>query len=395
MSASRQLNQRHALGFILFMGVVSLFADMTYEGARSLTGPYLQHLGASALVVGMVAGLGESLGYLMRYVSGYYIDRRQQFWPTAFVGYSINLLAVPLLALAQHWWLAACLMVIERVGKGIRIPPRDAMLSYASQRVGLGWGFGLHEALDQAGAMLGPLLMAWCLYSSMSIAHSFAVLAVPALTALILLFFARRQYPNPQGLEETVQPLGTIHKRSYWLFVLAAACIALGYADFALIAYHFVKVGLLSMVWIPICYAAGLGSNMVMAPFLGYLYDRMGMMVLVGLTLVASFFAPLCFLGSPSVAFFGVIVWAIGYGTQASLMRAVIATLVPKDKCGGAYGTFNAIFGVAWMVGSMVMGALYDVSVLSLVVFSMLAQWLAIPLLFHLRQPYTQVKHKT
>lgn len=382
MAASQRLNQRHAFGFIIAIGMVSLFADMTYEGARSLTGPYLQVLGASALVVSVVAGLGESLGYLMRYVSGYYLDKRQQYWPMALLGYTLNLLAVPLLALASHWWWAACLMIIERVGKGIRIPPRDAMLSYAAQRVGMGWGFGLHEALDQAGAMLGPLVMAACIYAQLSMRLSFAVLAVPASIALVLLCMARYHYPHPRALDDTTQLPIAMHQRKFWVFTAACACTAFGYADFALIGYHFALTRLMFIGAIPLCYALGLGANMIMAPWLGARYDKWGMRVLIAVAFVTSFFAPLCFLGSTRFAIFGVVLWAIGYGAQGSLMRAVIANLVPQEKRGGAYGTFNAIFGIAWLLGSLLMGVLYTVSVDALVIFSLLAQWLSLPLLY-------------
>ena len=121
--------------------MVSLLADITYEGARSITGPYLAILGANAAVVGFVAGFGELVGYGLRLVSGYLADRTGKYWTITIVGYAINLLAVPLLALADQWWLAALLIIIERMGKGMRVPSRDAMLSHAGHRMGMGWAF--------------------------------------------------------------------------------------------------------------------------------------------------------------------------------------------------------------------------------------------------------------
>ena len=153
-----------ALKFVVLLGVVSLFADMTYEGARSITGPYLAILGASATAVGIVAGFGELIGYALRLVSGYISDRTGKYWTVTLFGYFINLLAVPLLALAGSWEVAAFLMITERMGKAIRNPSRDAMLSHATQSIGRGWGFGLHEAMDQIGAILGPLIVATVLY---------------------------------------------------------------------------------------------------------------------------------------------------------------------------------------------------------------------------------------
>lgn len=153
-----------ALKFIVLLGVVSLFADATYEGARSINGPYLALLGASATTVGFVAGLGELIGYSLRLVSGYMSDRIGRYWAITLFGYTLNMLAVPALALAGRWEIAAMLMIAERIGKAIRTPARDAMLSHATREIGRGKGFGLHEALDQIGAVLGPLTVAGVLF---------------------------------------------------------------------------------------------------------------------------------------------------------------------------------------------------------------------------------------
>ncbi|MHB1417602.1 MAG: MFS transporter, partial [Chloroflexota bacterium] len=190
-----------ALQFIVLLGIVSLFADMTYEGARSITGPFLGILGASATVVGIVAGFGELVGYGLRLVSGYVADRTQRYWTITMVGYAINLLAVPLLALAGRWEVAALFIILERTGKAMRNPPRDAMLSHATSQVGRGWGFGLHEALDQVGAVLGPLLVAGILALQGDYRPAFAVLGLSALAALALLVAARLSYPTPRDFE--------------------------------------------------------------------------------------------------------------------------------------------------------------------------------------------------
>ncbi|MEK7699337.1 MAG: MFS transporter, partial [Planctomycetota bacterium] len=142
-------SRSNALRFIVLLGIVSLFADMTYEGARSINGPYLAVLGASATTVGIIAGLGELIGHSLRLVSGYITDRIGRYWAITLFGYAINMIAVPAIALAGRWEIAAILMVTERIGKAIRTPARDAMLSHATREIGRGKGFGLHEALDQ------------------------------------------------------------------------------------------------------------------------------------------------------------------------------------------------------------------------------------------------------
>ncbi|KTD69561.1 MULTISPECIES: MFS transporter [Legionella] len=384
MSLQKNLSQDAALKFIILTGIVSLFADMTYEGARSITGPYLALLGANAAVVGFVSGFGELLGYVLRMVSGYLTDRTHKYWTITILGYTLNLLAVPLLAITDQWWFAATLIVTERIGKGIRTPARDAMLAHAGHQKGMGWAFGLHEALDQTGAMLGPLILALALYFKIGYQYCFALLLIPALCALSTLLLARWLYPRPQDLEvhhDTLEVAGMGMNTAFWLYLSGAALIAAGYADFPLIAYHFQKTGLLSPLWIPISYAIAKGFNIVSAPLLGHLYDRYGFIILVIVSFLSCFFAPLVFLGNASLALSGVILWSIGVCAHESLMRAIVAGMIPKEKRGSAYGVFNTGFGIFWFLGSVAMGVLYDISISALVIFSIAIQLLAFPFL--------------
>lgn len=379
----KDISKKTALKFVVLLSVVSLFADMTYEGARSITGPYLAILGANAVVVGFVAGFGEFVGYALRIVSGYLADRTGKYWTITIVGYVCNLLAVPLLALAGHWWIAAILMILERAGKAIRVPSRDAMLSHAGQKMGMGWVFGLHEAIDQIGAMLGPLIVATVLYYKGGYQHSFAILLIPALLALTVLAFARYLYPHPQALEmaqDNLEAKGM--NSSFWLYLVGASLIAAGYADFPLMAYHFQKEAILSPIWIPVSYAIAMGINSLTAPLFGHFYDRKGFVILIMVTIVSALFAPLVFLGDATLAFIGVALWSIGVGAHESLMRAIVANMVPSKKRGSAYGVFNTGFGIFWFLGSFLMGVLYDVSITSLVIFSISIQLLAVPLLW-------------
>lgn len=380
---NKDITKGAALKFAVVIGIVSLFADMTYEGARSITGPYLAILGANAAIVGFVAGFGELIGYALRFVSGYAADRSGKYWAIAISGYVCNLLAVPLLALAGHWSVAAVLIVAERVGKAVRVPPRDAMLSHAGQTAGMGWVFGLHEALDKTGAMLGPLMVALVLYFKGGYQHSFAVLLIPALLSLTALIIAHWFYPNPQALaipRSDFAPKGM--DKTFWLYLLGASLIAAGYADFPLIAYHFQKKTILPPLWIPVFYAIAMGANTITAPLLGHFYDRKGFLILFLITIVSCLFAPFVFFGNFSLALIGVILWSVGVGAHESLMRAVVANMVPMQKRGSAYGIFNLGFGVFWFLGSFLMGYLYDVSISILVIFSVMIQLLAVPLLW-------------
>src|SRR3990172_146048 len=241
------VSAKTALRFVVLVGIVSLFADVTYEGARSINGPYLAILGASGAVVGIASGFGELTGYLLRLVSGYFSDKTGRYWTITFFGYAVNMIAVPLLALAGNWPLAVALMILERIGKGVRVPPRDAMLSYATSKMGRGWGFGLHEALDQVGAILGPLIVAAVLYARGGYQIGYTVLLVPALLALGVLAAARLLYPQPQDLEISQTELQVQgFTRPFWLYVAAASLIAAGFADFPLIAYHFEKAAVVA-----------------------------------------------------------------------------------------------------------------------------------------------------
>lgn len=378
------LSKKTAIKFVVLFGIVSLFADVTYEGARSIAGPYLAILGANAVVVGFVAGFGELIGYGLRLVSGFLADRTGRYWIITIVGYFCSLLAVPLLALADYWWMAATLLVIERMGKAIRTPARDAMLSHAGQKMGMGWGFGLHEALDQIGAILGPLLVAVVLYFKKSYQFSFAILLLPALLALIALMITRRLYPHPQNLAIKERELSLAAEgiaSSFWIYLAGAALIAAGFADFPLIAYHFEKVAILPKIWIPIIYSCAMGVDAIAAPLLGRVYDRKGFSILIFTTIFACFFAPLVFLASSfTIIFLGIICWGVGMGAQESLMRAIVASMAPIDKRASAYGIFNAGYGVFWFLGSVTMGFLYDFSITALVIFSVVIQLVALPL---------------
>jgi len=374
--------RRLALRFVVLLGVVSLFADVTYEGARSIAGPFLALLGASGTAVGIVSGLGELAGYGLRLVSGWLVDRTGRYWLLTLVGYTVNLLAVPLLALAGRWEIAAGLLVVERIGKAVRTPARDAMLAHATSQLGHGWGFGLHEAMDQVGALTGPLLAAAVLALKGDLRAAFVILLVPALLALGSLFVARFHYPNPRELESVSRPVATSGLTSrYWLYLAATACVAAGYADFPLLAFHFQRTGVVVGAMIPTLYALAMGVDALAALLFGRLFDRLGVGVLAGAVVVASGFAPAIFLGGRAGAIAGMVLWGIGMGAQESVMRAMIATLVPAERRGAAYGTFHAAFGLAWFAGSAAIGVLYDVTLVGLVAFSVVLQLAAVPLL--------------
>lgn len=394
MKINSGIDKKHAFRFVILLGVVSLFADVTYEGARSISGPFLALLGASAAAVGFVAGLGELVGYAFRVISGYFADRSQKYWPITIAGYLINLLAVPLLALAHHWSIAAVLIVAERFGKAIRTPARDAMLSHAGETLGMGWGFGLHEMMDQIGAMAGPLIVAAVLYFRGDDHYrlAFAVLAIPAIFAIFSLLFAKKMYPNPQQLStKRIEFDSQGIPKIYWLYFMAALFVAAGYADFPLIAYHFEKDSILTPALIPLSYSIAMGVDGAFALILGRLYDRYGFFILIIATVAAAGFAPLVFFGNAYWAVLGVLLWAVGMGAHQSLMRAIVGKMVGQAKRASAYGIFNMGYGVAWFVGSALMGKLYDISLIKMVAFIMIMQFISVVVMFAV---YSGLKEK-
>jgi predicted MFS family arabinose efflux permease len=381
---SRLMKSTPALRFVLIIGIANFFADFTYEGARGIVGPFLGSLGASAAIVGFVAGLGELMGYGLRSISGYLADKSHRHWTFAFLGYAINMLAVPALALAGRWPAAAGLIVAERVGRGIRKPTVEAMLSYAGKSIGAGWVFGLNEALDQAGATVGPLLMALVLYVNGGFRTGFAVLLVPALLCLAILVTARLLHPRPHELEEGAgHTFATTNlTKSYWVYLIAGAFIAAGLADFALIGFHFHKANTVQANLIPVFYAVAMASSALASIPLGRLFDRFGANVPLFAFVLSAAAAPFVFLGSSYFALIGMILWGIGMSAQGSLFQAMLTGVIPPQKRSTAFGLFDTCYGIAWFVGSAAMGLLYQKSILAVALFSAFLQLTALPILF-------------
>jgi len=381
---------RHdATRFIIALGAISLLSDVTYEGARSVNGPFLAQLGAGAAVIGIVSGAGELAGYILRLVSGATVDRTRAYWTLTIIGYIINLCAVPLMALSHHWITASALIIAERAGKGVRTPARDVMLSQAAHVIGRGWGFGLHEFMDQLGAFVGPLFVALVVTKTQNYPRAYLLLAIPAALALATLFASIRAYPNPARFEEP-QPQESIHDHGFpvefWIYVIAASLLAAGFVDYPLIAFHFQKTKLVPPGGIPIFYSVAMGMEALMALLFGHLFDRIGTTALIAGAALSAASSPLVFFGSFFPALAGVALWGAGMGAQQATLRARIAELVPSERRGSAYGVYNTAYGILWFAGSSLIGILYGRSLVVAVAFAVAAQVAAIPLLWIVRR---------
>lgn len=378
-----KVSSRTAMRFVLFVGVLSFFADFTYEGGRSILGPYLGSLHATAFIISAVTGFGELLGYGLRFFTGRWADSTGRYWPIAIFGYVLQMAAVPTLALTGSWKTAAALIILERVGRAIRNPSRDTMLSHAAKNIGrFGWAFGVHEACDQFGAMLGPLLIAFVLAHQESYHGAFAVLVIPALINLTFVLVARLQFPRPQDLESNWRRNETTagFPRVFWVYLSGAALVAAGFADYPLIAFHFSQAHIVPGQWIAIFYAVAMGVSGTSSLLFGRLFDSYGFRVLIVLTVLASLFAPLVFLGGFWAALCGAAIWGMGMGVHESIIPAAVTPMVSDGSRASAFGLFTSGYGIAWFLGSAAMGFLYGRSLMATVVFCIVSQLSAIPI---------------
>jgi len=369
-----------AFSFVLIMGLVNLFGDVAYEGGASINGPFMASLGAGAAIISITAGAGEFLGYALRLPAGYIADKTGRYWTITFIGYVINLFAVPAMALAGNWQVAALLVLAERAGRALRKPTVEAMLSYTTNELGRGWVYGVNTALDEIGATIGPLIIALVLLLHGNYRTGYALLAISALLALASLIAARVTFPLPARLEQGHSATARGFQRAYWMAMLAGAFFAAGLMSFELISYHLAANKIIEGPWIPVLLALATAFGVIASLVLGKLYDGYGMPVLLAAVLLSALFSPLVFFGGTAAVVVGMLLWGIGYATQDTLLKAVIAGLLPEGKRNTAFGLFYAGYGGGWLVGSIVTGLLYDQSRLGLVVFAAAAQLVSLPL---------------
>lgn len=370
-----------AFRFVLAMGLVNLFADMTYEGGGSINGQFLGALGASAAAVSIIAGFGEFLGYALRSVAGYVADRTGRHWVVTFVGYVLNLLAVPAMALAGSWPLAGALILTERTGRAFRKPTVEAMLSYSTGKHGRGWVYAVNTALDETGATIGPLLVAVALFVRADVRTAYALLLVPAALALVSLVVARLHFPVPEELERGGPPSATTHgfTPSYWLFMTAASFFGAGVTSFELIAYHLSSSGTVGAPFIPLFLGAATVVSVAASLVLGRLYDRIGIATVLGAVVASSLFSPLVFLGGFWPVLAGLSLWGIGYAVQDTLLKGIIASVLPEGRRNLAFGLFYLGYGGGWLAGSVISGVLYERSRIALIAFSIAVELASIP----------------
>jgi len=369
---------------VVGFGTISLTADMVYEGGRSLYGPLLSSLGASALAVGAITGAGEAAALLLRLASGTLADRTRRYWAVTITGYALTAVCVPLLAVtpflgAAGLAVAAVLILSERTGKAIRSPAKSALLAGAAQHVGMGRGLGVHKALDQIGAFAGPLLVAGVVALAGAVLWpGFAVLAIPGAVAMVLLVLTRHRMPSEQAVARSAAPLGIRTLPStFWLFATASAVCTAGLVTFGLVSFHLVDAKIVPAAGVPLLYAGAMAAGAVAALLTGEAYDRVGARTLLALPVLVAAVPPLAFAGGLPAIIGGVLIWGAAVGLQDSTVKALVADLVRPDRRATAYGMFAAVQGAGALIGGIATGALYEHSTRALVIAVVASQVLA------------------
>ena len=371
-------------------GIVSMFSDMTHESVTSIRGVFLSIVGASAATIGFVSGLGELIGYGMRYVFGRIADRTKRYWPMVFLGYALELAAIPALALVgEHGWIAACvLLVVQRMGKAVKKPAKDTITSFASFGLGQGKSFAILELLDQIGAFLGPVLLYVVMLFKTSgstferYSFCFAMLIIPAVITMLMLWLTRRKFPNPEQFEPTPKEYTPFKmQRQFIYYIIGISLFAFGFIDYSLIIMHVSRLNIFSSDTIPLIYAGAMIIDAIAALIFGWLFDHRGTLALVLSTMLSVLFPILIFgFGSRVPVLWGIAMWGVGMGAQETILKAAVATMVPKQSRATGYGIFECSFGFFWFIGSWLLGALYDVDLTAMIVVSMVAQLFAIPM---------------
>ncbi|HOK41892.1 MAG TPA: MFS transporter [bacterium] len=385
-----QTIKNNAIKIIIFFGLISLFGDIIYEGARSVNGPYLKILGANAVLVGFIAGISEFIGYFIRFFSGYISDKTKSHWLLTFIGYGL-LISVPMLAFTSIWQFAAFLIIIERLGKAIRSPAKDTIVSLAANKVGTGFGFGLLEALDQIGALIGPAIFTIYFYFSKTnkneittYQNAYNLLWFPF---LILIFCIILTYFKYSKILEEEKRTAEIKKdnlpKIFWLYSIFIFLTTIGFINFLLLSYHYKKFKILSDYQIPLFYAIAMIIDAFAAVVIGKLYDVLkekkkniyaGLLTLFIIPIFTLFIPLFGFSNNLFLIFIAVFIWGIVMATHETIMKSAIADITSLKKRGTGYGIFNSIYGLAMFIGSSLVGFFYEKNFFILINFIIFMQ---------------------
>lgn len=386
---------------IILFGLISMFGDIIYESARSANSQYLNLLGVSAAKIGLVFGLGEFLGYFLRLVAGVLSDKSGKHWIFMFIGYGM-LIAVPIMGLTLNWNLLFILILLERIGKALRSPAKDTILSKVSEhKVGVGFAFGFQEAIDQIGAFLGPLIFTLIFYvNGKEAVHQYQlgykVLIIPFLLLMGFLYYVYRrvnqekliQLETGKGLQtDKIQPI-------FWIYTAFTFFCAIGLVNFSVIGYHLKANNLTSDGNITFFYSIAMVIDAATALFVGKAYDQIkkrtgnktsGLLILMAIPIITLLLPFTTLSSSIPLILVGMIAFGIVIGTHETIMRSSIADITPMNKRGTGYGVFNTVYGLALLGGSSLMGWLYDLNQIGMIIaLTFVAEVIALILYFRM-----------
>lgn len=373
------------------MGIVSLLGDTVYEGGRGLIPVFLRYLGASAVVVGAIGGLGELVGYLMRLVGGVLVDVSARYWLFIFLGYGLIgfIPGLSLTARVGGWIVATIFIILERIGKGLRSPARDTVLANVSKGIGRGKAFGIHEFMDQLGAIAGPILVALLMaLTKNDYSFTFLSLMLPYLMLMTVLYITYTIIKE-ESKGEVLKKRGgygfkSSEAKSFLYYSFSVFFNTIGVVTAPIILY---KTSLLSsgFDWLPPALYAFI--QLVDAPtalISGFLYDRKGINFLTVPFILSVFVAPLLFVSfSISQVIIVALIYGLILGMQESIYRAAVADIAPSKYRGIAYGIFNTILGIAFFLSGVIYGYMLDINlaVSYITLYAVFTQILALILL--------------
>ncbi|HCL80212.1 MAG TPA: MFS transporter [Synergistaceae bacterium] len=390
-----------AIRVIILFGVISLLGDMVYESARGANSQYFNLLGVSAAQVGLVFGVGEFIGYFLRLLAGVASDRSGRHWLFIFSGYGM-LLAVPFMGWTMNWNILVVLILMERIGKALRNPAKDTILSgVAENQVGTGFAFGLQEALDQIGALLGPLI--FTLVFSFTKQNGlpqyqlgYRLLFIPFVLLMLFVLYSHRTIKN-NGLAANINRRAFRSERLqpiFWIYTAFTFFCTLGFVNFSVIGYHLKANHLMSDGRITLLYSGAMAVDALAALVIGRWYDRLkektgvrtgGLVVLIGIPFLTLLLPFLTIGHSTALIVAGMMLFGVVMGTHEAVMRSAIADITPFYKRGTSYGVFNTGYGLALLVGSALMGWLYDRNQTGMIMaFACLAETIALFLYFRM-----------
>ncbi|HIK38215.1 MAG: MFS transporter [Geminocystis sp.] len=391
------LSRKNALTLIFLFGIISLLGDIIYEGARSVNGQYLNTLGVSAFVVGFVMGMGEFFGYFIRLFSGYIADRIGSYWFFVILGYGL-LMSVPLLSISDFWAIAALLIILERIGKGLRSPAKDTLVSHGTKNIGTGLGFGILEFVDQIGAVIGPLVFTFLFISlqtpqktTADYQRGYGLFWIPFLMLILILLFTFFRFKKLDKLQRLKANNSSPNIPKYfWIFLSFTFINTLGFVNFALIGYHLRSNQILPEGYIPFLYSVAMTVDAIFGIILGRLYDSLKLRnrhiyILLALPIITAITVSLGFSKTVVLTFPAICLWGGIMGAHETVMKAVVSDITSLSNRGTSFGIFHTIYGFATFLGGVIAGFLYDISVELMVGILILIELLAIPMFFALK----------